>query len=132
MDTMNETERQEALLDAALDAFPLTPLPAGFVRATMARLAPVPPIRFRLYFLDVALPFGFALLMVTLLVLFLWLSGTVAPAGLSLPSLPSFGELPAITVPGFSWAAVVGLILLGEVACLLAGAIFLTWGDGVA
>jgi hypothetical protein len=127
METMNETQQQAALLDAALDAYPLTPLPAGFVRATMARLAPVAPIRFRLHFLDVALPFGSALLMVTLLALFLWLRGTMAPAGLS---LPNFEALPSLEIAGVSWAAVVVLILLGEIACLLAGVIFLTWGEG--
>lgn len=125
MEPMNETQRQEALLDAALDAYPLAPLPAGFVRATMARLAP--PIRFRLHFLDVALPFGFALLMVTVFGLFIWLSSTIAPANLSLPDL---GALPALDIGGISWAAVVFLILLGEVACLLAGVIFMAWGDG--
>jgi hypothetical protein len=125
MEPMNETEEQEAIIEAALDAYPLVPLPAGFVRATMARL--VRPVRFRLTFLDVALPFGVALLMAALFGLFLWLRGTIALTGLT---LPNFEAVPAVA--GVSWAAVVLLILLGEVACLLAGLIFFTWGDGAA
>jgi hypothetical protein len=127
METMNERQRQEAIIDAALDAYPLAPLPAGFGRATMARL--VRPVRFRLTFLDVALPFGVALLMAALFGLFLWLRGTIALTGLT---LPNFEVVPAVAMGGVSWAAVVFLILLGEVACLLAGLIFFTGGDGAA
>jgi hypothetical protein len=123
METMSETQRQEALIDAALDAYPLAPLPAGFVRATMARL--VPPVRFRLHFLDIALPLGFALLMVTLFGLFVWLRGMLASAGLPLPAIET---LPAANLGGISWAAVLFLVVLAEVACLLVGvASFARW-----
>jgi hypothetical protein len=125
METMNESQRQEALLDAALDAYPLTPLPAGFVRATMARLAP--PVRFRLHFLDVALPFGFALLIATLFGLFLWLRGTISLSGLP---APAFATLPAANIGAVSWPAMIFLIVLAEVACLLAGVVSFAWWDG--
>jgi hypothetical protein len=123
MEPMNNTEQQEALIEAALNAYPLAPLPAGFVRATMARL--VPPVRFRLSFLDVALPLVFALLIVTLFGLFVWLRGMLASTGLPLPVIET---LPAANLWGISWAAVLFLVVLAEVACLLVGvASFTRW-----
>ncbi len=46
----------DLLLDAALDSYPLTPVPSGLVRRTLARIQPRPRPRFRLEFLDIAVP----------------------------------------------------------------------------
>jgi hypothetical protein len=46
----------DRVLDAALDSYPLTPVPSGLVRRTLARIQPRPMPRFRLEFLDIAVP----------------------------------------------------------------------------
>lgn len=60
----------EHLLDAALDSYPLTPVPPGLVRRTLARIRPQPVAKFRLDFLDFAVP--------SFLVLFILLTVGVA------------------------------------------------------
>lgn len=57
MDEMVSAEEQ--LLDQALTTLPLAPLPAGFTARVMAQIeqpAPIAPVRFRLDFLDWAVP----------------------------------------------------------------------------
>lgn len=56
------------VLDAALDSFPLAPVPSGLVRRALARITPRPVVRFRLEFLDFAVP----LFLVTFVILTVW------------------------------------------------------------
>lgn len=118
---MNELNNADALVEAALDNHPLAPLPSGFVRATMARLTP--PIRFRFYFLDLALPFGFTLVPLSLFGLFLWLRGIITLAWLPVPSIP------AANFAGISWPTVFFLLILVEITLLLAGLASVAWWD---
>jgi hypothetical protein len=111
---MNTPQDPDALLDTALDNYPMAPLPAGFVQATMARL--IPPVRFHLHFLDLAVPLVFSLLLLALFAVFFWLRGTLT----WLP-LPPPNQLTAATIAGFSWPAILLVVVLGEVALLLAG-----------
>jgi len=46
----------EITLDAALDSYPLAPVPAGLVRRALAQIQPRPVVKFRLDFLDFAVP----------------------------------------------------------------------------
>lgn len=46
----------DAQVDAALDSYPLSPVPPGLVRRTLTRLQPRPRPRFRLEFVDLAVP----------------------------------------------------------------------------
>lgn len=46
----------DAQLDAALDSYPLAPVPPGLMRRTLAKLPPRPRPRFRLEFVDLAVP----------------------------------------------------------------------------
>jgi hypothetical protein len=118
---MIETKNADALVEAALDNYPLAPLPPGFVRATMARLTP--PIRFRFYFLDLALPFGFTLLLLPLFGLYLWLRGVITLAWLPVPALPA---APFATI---SWPTLFFLLILAEITLLLAGLASVAWWD---
>lgn len=73
---MNETDR---LIDAALDSYPLVPLPPRFVQRSMAAVRAVSRPRFRLEFLDLALP-GFVILFTsTLALLGFWLLNVLQP-----------------------------------------------------
>jgi len=84
---------QEQLLDQALTTLPLAPLPAGFTACVMAQIEQqthMAPVRFRLDFLDWALPTFTA---VFVLVVWLLLQNTAAApvsdilAGGNLPGL---------------------------------------------
>ena len=57
-------------IDAALDSYPVQPLPPGFIRRTMTQIRPRVQVRFRVHFLDLALPAFFVIfLLVMVLVL---------------------------------------------------------------
>ena len=77
MDELNQ--HQNALIDTALDEYPLAPLPPGFINQVMRRVTALPltaePIRFRLQFLDLALSFFWAGILLLGLMLILWLTG---------------------------------------------------------
>jgi len=55
--TMHDPEK---LIDAALDSYPVYPVPPGFTNRVMAQIV-AKPVRFRLEFLDFILPAFFAL-----------------------------------------------------------------------
>ena len=64
-------------LDAALDSYPLAPVPPGLVRRTLARLQLRP--QFRLEFLDLAVPlFLIVFILLTVWVTF-WTLNTLSP-----------------------------------------------------
>ena len=65
---MNESH--DNLLTQALESVPQAPLPPGFVNRVMTRIEPAPlPPRFRLQFVDLAVPAFASLLLVTLILL---------------------------------------------------------------
>ncbi len=66
-------------IDAALESYPLAPVPPGLVRRTLARLEPRPQIRYRLEFLDLAVPvFVVLFLLLTIWAIF-WTLNVVSP-----------------------------------------------------
>lgn len=73
---MNELD---PLIDAALESYPKAPLPPRFVRRTMAAIRAAHRPRFRLEFLDLALPGFLALFAATLVGLALWLAAAFNP-----------------------------------------------------
>lgn len=114
---MNELD--DHLLTQALESYPLAPLPPGFVHRVMARIEPAPLLpRFRLQFVDLAVP-AFASLLLVLLILLaaqtdwlllLWDGETaVSP-------LPSLHLTPTFTA--------VLMAVIGELTLLIA----LCWG----
>ena len=69
---MNKLELQ---IDAALESYPQAPLPARFLQRTMQRIRP----RFRLEFLDLALPDFITLFLTTLIGLGFWVVSSLNP-----------------------------------------------------
>jgi hypothetical protein len=108
----------DPLIDAALESYPLTPLPRRFVRRTMAVIRP----RFRLEFLDLALPGFFILFAATLAGVAFWLVNALNPVWLleiqiragwyaqNLNALP-LGWFAAVGLAGFSATILAGVIL---------------------
>lgn len=91
---MNE---QNQLIDSVLDSYPMVPLPAGFVQSTMRAIQP--NIRFRLQFLDFAIPALIAVLMMLIMGIILWLNGFLALPSIPTPELTfsfqsTFSQLP--------------------------------------
>lgn len=72
---MNELDPR---IEAALESYPITPLPRGFVRRTMAQIEPSSP-SFRLDFLDVAIPLFLALFILTMGVIAMLILRTADP-----------------------------------------------------
>jgi len=117
---MNDSE---SLIDAALDSYPMAPLPRRFVRRTMAGIRAGSRLRFRLEFLDVALPAFFVLFTGTLTGLGFWLLNALNPLWLleiriragwyaqNLDALP-LGWFALVGFAGLSAAVLAGLILL--------------------
>lgn len=62
-------ELHDDLLTQALESYPQAPLPPGFMRRVMAQIEPAPLPRFRLQFVDLAVPAFASLLLVTLILL---------------------------------------------------------------
>lgn len=107
----------EATIAAALDDFPLAPLPPNFVPATMQRITP----RFQLQFLDLALPFLSAVLFLTLLAGLGWLTGFFnigwlpTPAGFSPEFLAILSQLPINFLVLITIAVGAALVMVGTV-----------------
>jgi hypothetical protein len=120
----DQTYLQDLLINTALEERPLAPLPIGFVdritaqmQATQAQVARE-TIRYKLEFLDIALPF----LSLCLVVVALALAGQLTALGITSP-VDWTAVLPADwTAPG--WLDLVGLLLLAEI-CI--GAMFCVW-----
>lgn len=116
-------ELHDNLLTQVLESYPQAPLPSGFVNRVMAEIEPAPlPPRFRLQFVDLAVPAFASLLLVTLILLAaqtdwlpLLLGGETAVFPLTLPQLT-----PTLTA--------VIMAVVGELALLV---IFCwgLWGD---
>ena len=68
-----------AVLDAALDSYPLAPVPAGLIRRALARLEPHPKIRYRLEFIDLAVPVFLVLFLLLTVWAAFWTLNYVSP-----------------------------------------------------
>ncbi len=117
---MDEMITDETRLDEAINSYPLTPLPPGFAQRVMVEVSRTPQLeaRFRLQFIDLALPafmttFGTAVLLTTL-----WLSGHWTIAGLSQPvmTIPFSNYVEAIPD---EWIGIGLMILLLELVASL-------------
>ena len=121
---MNESH--DNLLTQALESVPQAPLPPGFVNRVMTRIEPAPlPPRFRLQFVDLAVPAFASLLLVTLILLAAqtdWLPLLLGGETVVSP-LTSFQLTPTLTA--------VIMAVVGELALLV---IFCwgLWGDSPA
>ena len=127
-------EQTDVLLDTALTTVPLAPLPDGFMARTLRRLPPraVPVIRFRLDFLDVALPVGIAVFAAAILLVIGWSTGILAldwfPAPATPLTLPSLTSLSLTT-----WAGIGVLVLAIEATLAMVGVLaYSLWGDAAA
>jgi hypothetical protein len=115
----------ERIIDTAIETYPLEDLPPGFVRRTMAHIAPLP--RFKLTFTDLALPAFFAIFGAITLASFYWLLQSInAPWGFNMGALLS-------QVAAFSSMTTVFLFVIATAFCLvlLAGTILVVsfWLD---
>ena len=121
---MNESH--DNLLTQALESVPQAPLPPGFVNRVMTRIEPAPlPPRFRLQFVDLAVPAFASLLLVTLILLAAqtdWLPLLLGGETVVSP-LTSFQLTPTLTA--IIMAVVGELALLGMLCWGL-------WGDSPA
>lgn len=110
-------EAMDATIVAALDDFPTTPLPSGFVPATMQRITP----RFQLQFLDLALPFLSSVIFFTVLIGLAWFTGIINPvwlpdpAGFSPGMIATFDQLPLNFLLLITIAVGAALVMVGTV-----------------
>jgi hypothetical protein len=111
---MNEFNDQDSFLDAAIETYPLAPLPTDFVSRVMTQVGQQPQViilpRFKLQFLDVALPAFMALFALLLVVVGMWLTGRLDAAGLPAVqlNLALAGQVPP-------WFGISAVVVLGEV-----------------
>jgi len=111
---MNEFYDQDSFLDAAIETYPLAPLPTDFVSRVMTQVGQQPQViilpRFKLQFLDVALPAFMALFALLLVVVGMWLTGRLDAVGLPAVqlNLALAGQVPP-------WFGISAIVVLGEV-----------------
>jgi hypothetical protein len=111
----------DSLIDAAFDSYPLAPLPPRFTRRTMAHIFPRP--RFRLEFLDLALPVFTTIFFISMTGLGVWLINFLNPFWLL--ELQAWAHWSAQNMSTFPWslAAAVSIVVTG--VCVLIGLAFL-------
>ncbi len=120
MDESNQ--RQDALLDSALNELLIAPLPPDFANQVMANIhladvhsaqryaVPSTPIRFRLQFLDIALALFWSLVLTFIWMITLWWTGLLRFDWLPQAQISfSFVEQLSLTNP---FLLVAGIILL--------------------
>lgn len=113
MMTEPQTELDNAIIEA-LEDLPLAPLPPGFVYATMRKITPKP--RFRLQFLDLALPVLSGVFFVCTLMILGWFTGNFTYEWLPYPAGFAQGFFGLITqLPGYMLLA----LALGVEAALV-------------
>ncbi len=127
-------EQTDTILETALTTVPLAPLPTGFMARTLRQLPPraIAVIRFRLEFLDMALPLAVGVFVAAILLVIGWYTGILSldwfPAPANPLILPSFTTLPLTT-----WAGIGVLILAIEAMLTMVGVLAYTlWGDAAA
>jgi len=104
----------DSRIDEALDSMPVVPLPEGFTSRVMAKIE-CPKVRFRLSFLDLALPAFFTLFAATIMGAAVWIYTTMDP--LWPPRLILFLQLtwleirtfPHLPLLGFGFVLLFGL-----------------------
>ncbi len=119
-------ELHDDLLTQALESYPQAPLPPGFMRRVMAQIEPAPLPRFRLQFVDLAVPAFASLLLVMLILLAAqtdWLPLLLGGETAVFPLLSSFQPTPTLTA---IIMAVVGELALLVILC------WGLWGDSVS
>lgn len=110
----------DRILDAALDTYPLAPVPTGLVRRTLARIQPMP--RFRLEFLDFAVPFFLLIFGLLTIWAAFWTLNYISPYWMlewtpRLAYLRQWVEFELMRLP--AWLPVFGMMLGGIfIACL--------------
>ena len=112
-------------LDDALDSLPLAPLPRGFSHRVLAKIEH-PQVRFRLTFLDLALPVFFTLFAAIIVGAAVWISTTMDP--LWLPRFILFLQLTWLEIKTIPYIPVVGfgfVLLFGMGVGLLGLALWL-------
>ena len=105
---MKDTER---IIDNAIETYPLEDLPSGFVRRTMAQIEPPP--RFKLTFMDLALPAFFAIFGAIILASFYWLLQSINPSWAM-----NFGALFS-QVAAYSSMTTIILLVIAIAICLM-------------
>jgi hypothetical protein len=104
-------------MDAALDSYPLTPLPPDFIKRTMGRVKAAP--RFRLHFVDLALPVFFSLFTLLVAVFVLWGFSTIDPLWVEQVKL-TLKFIQLNTSPIFLWVgagfSILGVMVTGLLA----------------
>lgn len=111
-------------LDEALDSMPLAPLPEGFSRRVMAKIER-PQVRFRLTFLDLALPAFFTLFTTIIVGAAVWIYTTLDP--LWMPRFILFLQINWLEIRTFPDLPLVGfgaVLLFGLGVGLLALALW--------
>lgn len=124
---MSESNERDSILDAAIESYPLAPLPSGFVGRIMAQVGQqsqdiVLP-RFQLQFLDVALPAFLALFAFLVVTVGVWLTRGLNSAGLAgfQLNLTLIGQIPA-------WFGLSAIAVIGEVMAVIMVGVML-WLD---
>jgi hypothetical protein len=126
---MNELDEQqyEAIIDQALQDYPLTPLPTHFVAQVMARVTHLPqwrPEPFRLQWRDVVVPAITAVFIYLLLSLSLWLLGQDVTW---LPEAPTLFSIGADSLRTIGWFSIMLMMVVGEIGLLLLVGANLWW-----
>jgi TRAP-type C4-dicarboxylate transport system permease small subunit len=112
---MKDTER---IIDTAIETYPLENLPPGFVRKAMDQIAPQP--RFKLTFMDLALPAFFAFFGAIILSISYWILQGLNESWQSELRLPQIiGTPPMTTIFGLVTAAIVCLVILATAILIL-------------
>lgn len=112
----------DSIVDAALNTYPLAPVPSGLVRRTLARLQPRPVVRFRLEFLDFVVPLFFVSFALLTLWAVFWTLNYVSPYWMLewIPRLAYFRQWLAFELMRLpTWLPVLGMMAGGIcLACL--------------
>ncbi len=118
---MNEFTTQDARIDQAINKFPMETLPPGFTDRVMTQISSSPQVapKFRLHFIDYALPVFGALFGIILTGLVAWLTGTIQIDGIPAADIatPIMTYLSTLSP---SWIVLGVLILGAELAMGLA------------
>ena len=96
----------DSRLDEALDSMPLVPLPEGFASRVIAKIER-PQVRFRLTFLDLALPVFFTLFAAIIVGAAVWVYTTMDP--LWPPRFILFLQLTWLEIRTFPYLSLLGL-----------------------
>lgn len=102
------------VLDAAIDSYPLAPVPSGLVRRTLARIQPRPVPRFRLEFLDIAVPLFIVLFGILTIWAAFWTLNYISPYWMLewIPRLAYFRQWMAFELMRLpNWLPVLGMFL---------------------